>query len=191
MAYALSPNNIVEDIPTVMSLDRKIDVFADRVRGWQLDIAQQCADNIKHSGFAVLHIICSYFEMIAKYKEGITNDKEVSSRRYFKKGFKEVFPALSSASKGIKEKQLEKLYNDVRCGLYHAGITGPGILLSGDYNFPVSFAHQDNKVQINPQKLVLALIEHFSSYIRQLCKPKNIELRRNFEARFDIKSVST
>lgn len=186
MAHAISPHFKNTDFPSGMSLDQKIEVFADRVKGWKLDIAQQCVDNIPHSGFAVLDIVCSYFEMIAKYQDGFTNDGKIgTSDKYFRKGFENVFPNLSDTSPEIRERILNKLYKDVRCGLYHAGITGPNIELSGDFNFPVAFASQPDIVKINPHRLVPALEQHFQSYIRQLHNHKNEELRKNFETRFD------
>jgi hypothetical protein len=185
MAYAISPHFQDIDFPSGMSLDQKIELFADRVKGWKLDIAQQCADNIPHSGFAVLDIVCSYFEMIAKYQDGFTNDGKIgTSEKYFRKGFENVFPNLSDPPPEVREKILKKLYKDVRCGLYHAGITGPNIELSGDFNFSVKFVSPPDKVQINPHRLVPDLERHFQSYIRQLRDHKNEDLRKKFEARF-------
>ena len=106
----ISPNFKDDDFPSGMSIEQKIKVFADRVNGWQLNIAQQCADNITHSGFAVLHIVVSYFEMIAKFKDGFTKDGK--SEEYFRKGFDNVFPSLSPPSPEIKERLLKKLYKD-------------------------------------------------------------------------------
>jgi hypothetical protein len=183
MVYAISPNFRNIDFPSDMSLDQKIEVFADRVKGWQLDIAQKCAEDIPHSGFAVLHIVCSYFEMIAKFQDGFTG--EGKSPEYFSKGFNSVFPNLSNQSPYLQEKLLKKLYKDVRCGLYHAGGTGPNIELSGDFNFPVAFTSPPDKVKINPHRLVPELQQHFKSYIRQLRDSNNEGLRKNFEARFD------
>ena len=188
MAFAISPHFQDIDFPSGMSLDQKIEVFADRVKGWQLDIAQQCADNIPHSGFAVLSIVCSYFEMIAKFQDGFTKDGK--SEEYFSRGFDNVFPNLSNPSPEIRERLLKKLYKDVRCGLYHAGITGPNIELSGDFDFSVAFAVRPDRVQINPHRLVPDLKQHFQSYIRQLRNHKNEDLRRNSEARFDYRHKS-
>jgi hypothetical protein len=189
MEYAISPNYKNTDFPSDMSLDQKIEVFADRVNGWQLNIAQRCADNIPHSGFAVLHIVCSYFEMIAKYKDGFTKDSQRGiSGKYFRKGFDDVFPNLTEESSGNKERSLKKLYNDVRCGLYHSGITGPNIALS-NFDDPIHFVASSDPstdwVQINPQRLVFTLKAHFQLYIRELGDHQNSTLRDNFEVRFN------
>ena len=185
MAFAISPHFQDIDFPSGMSLDQKIEVFPDRVKGWQVDIAQQCADNIPHSGFAVLDIVFSYFEMIAKFQDGFTKDKGRESEEYFSKGFDNVFPNLSNPSPEIRKRLLKKLYKNVRCGLYHTGITGPNIALSGDFNSSIEFTSPPDTVRINPHKLVPDLEQHFQSYIRQLRDHKNEDLRKNFEARFD------
>lgn len=183
MPYAISPHYLDTNFPSAMSLDQKIDVFADRVNGWQLNIAQQCADNNQHSGFAVLSIVFSYFEMIAKYQDGYTKDNRPGE--YFRKGIDNVFPDLSTPPPDIRKRIVDKLYKDIRCGLYHAGITGPNIELSGDFNFPIGFVSPPGKVQVNPHRLVPHVAQHFQSYVLQLRDPKNGDLRRKFEARFN------
>ena len=180
MASAISPQFQDIDFPSEMSLDQKIEVFADRVTGWQLNIAQKCAD-IPHSGFAVLSIVFSYFEMIAKYQDGYKGVDKV--QEYFKKGFVDVYPTLSNEPQDIREKILEKLYYDVRCGMYHNGITGPDIELS-DFDFPVAFV-SPSTIRINPHRLAPSLRQHFQSYIRQLRDHRNEGLRHKFEARFN------
>ena len=176
----ISPNFKDDDFPSGMSIEQKIKVFADRVNGWQLNIAQQCADNITHSGFAVLHIVVSYFEMIAKYRDGFTQDRE--SEQYFTKGVFSVFPELENQGQ-ISDRLLDKLYSEVRCGLYHGGITGSNIWITSDFDSSIVFA-TDEKVAINPHRLVLALKQHFKSYIQELQDSRNKSLRDNFEARF-------
>jgi hypothetical protein len=70
--------------------DKKIEIFQNRVNGWMLDIAKQCAC-IPHSGFAVLGIILSYFEMIGAFNRGVTDG---TGSREFKDGIQSVFRVL-------------------------------------------------------------------------------------------------
>ena len=179
----ISPHFQNIDFPSGMSLDQKIEVFADRVKGWQLDIAQQCADNIPHSGFAVLHIVCSYFEMIAKFQDAYTKNNK--SETYFRKGFYSVFPNfIDIYSRQVSDGFLRKLYKDVRCGLYHAGITGPNIRLSDNFHNAIELELDNETININPHKLVPAIKQHFQSYIRELRDRRNQQQRNNFETRF-------
>jgi hypothetical protein len=182
----ISPNFQNVDFPGVMSLDQKIEVFADRVKGWQLDMAQLCANGSPHSGFAVLHIVFSYFEMVAKFQAGYTQVGDCE--KYFKEGVYSVFPELHNHPSGVGDKVLDSLYEDVRCALYHSGITAPHIVLTGDVDAPIAWSSDGKQVTINPHKLVPGLQQHFRSYIRQLRDHKNDTLRRNFETRFDYQS---
>ncbi len=185
MEVWISPKYRNIDFPHGMSLDQKIQVFEDQVMGWQLNIARQCAEKIPHAGFAMLNIVFSYFEMIAKSQDGYIDSKRArESRKYFKKGFKSVFPNLINESPEIVEQLLNTLYINVRCGLYHAGMTGPNIKISPNYSQPIIFAISSGEVQINTYKLVPVLILHFQSYISQLRDPKNEDLRKKFERRY-------
>src|SRR5437867_2783711 len=122
MPLAISPHHFQEDFPNGLSLDQKIEVFVERVRGWQLQPALEMADKIGHSGFAVLHIVMSYFEAIAKFRDGYCSMYESSD--YFKKGFIWCFPEINELPIDQRDELLEMLYEKVRCGLYHTGITG-------------------------------------------------------------------
>ena len=77
--WKISPNYFNTDFSWPLSIDDKITVFCDRIYGWQLDIADQIInyrkgsndeiiEGLPHAGYAVLHLVLSYFEMIAKYR---------------------------------------------------------------------------------------------------------------------------
>lgn len=84
-------------------IEDKINLFIDKVKYWQLDIADKlinCYTNeenselsgIPHSGYATLSILCSYFEMFGKYYYGFIPEKtnyfyKRQSSKFFKKGF--------------------------------------------------------------------------------------------------------
>jgi len=185
MEYAISPHFKNTDFPEVWSLDQKIEIFADRVIGWQINIAQQCADNIPHSGFAVLSIVMSYLEMIAKFKDGYINDnKDKKSGPYFKKECAQFLSILSNIAPNLRNKVADKIWAGVRCALYHTGIT-KDINLSGDFLSSIEYTAPYEKVDINPHRLVPDLQKHFQAYIEELRNHTNERLRSNFEARFD------
>ena len=93
-----------------LTFDQKIEVFYERIWGWQLHVAEIClnggrshdgrdtAEAIPHSAFAAMQIMLSYFEMIAKYEDGFVpkTPKQGESPKYFKRGVQSVFPALES-----------------------------------------------------------------------------------------------
>lgn len=166
-----------------LDLESKITIFYEQTKGWQLDIAEQTINQIGHSGFAVLSIAFSYFEMTGKYENGFANVGQ--SKRYFKEGFYSVFPELRRQPQNIADQLLNALYESCRCGLYHRGLTQSGILLTGAIEHPLSFDVANRRVTINPQRLIANLQIHLQNYLEKLRDPTNTQLRNNFETRFD------
>lgn len=196
----ISPNYQDTDFAWPLSLDNKINIFIDRTYGWQLDIAEQCingrvgSDNtfivnpIPHSGFAVLNIVLSYFEMIAKYQDGFT--KNSKSEYYFKQGLYSVYPQLKNESTQMVDNLLDVLYFGCRCGLYHGGMTDNSILVTSETCFPLVFDPHELRLKINPHLLVPSLKLHLSDYETQLKDTGNLLLRKNFEKRFDFDALT-
>jgi hypothetical protein len=186
MPIAISPRYFQEDFPAGLSLDQKIEVFGDRVQGWQLDPAQELANKVSHSGFAVLHVVMSYFESVAKFRDGFCSRGESSA--YFKRGFEWVFQEVRQLPDERRDELLGMFYEKVRCGLYHTGMTGTRILLTGEIPVPIQINIKEADIvviAINPHSIVVPLRAHLSDYLRELRNPANEQLRRNFESRFD------
>jgi hypothetical protein len=163
-----------------MTLENKIDVFADRIDGWQIGIAKQIIQHkIQHSDFALLHIVFSYFEMIGIYLSGYMGNN--ASRSNFKKGVKATFPEIGPE----EERFLNTLYDSVRNGLYHLGMTKINVMLRCDIHGSIGFNSERNILVICADHLVMDLDISFNKYVTELRNPKNIELRKNFELRFD------
>jgi hypothetical protein len=170
----------------VLTFDNKVQIFYERVTGWQLDIADQVINGVKTNGgpkvqivgagFAALNIVVSYFEMIAKYKEGYCNTNK--SKEYFTKGLEMVFPDLCKTNVWLPD----KMYYSIRCGLYHHGLTEQGIILKGEGLPPITPLEKESLI-VNPHTLVTELKMHFEQFIKQL---KDNGLKANFEKRFDF-----
>ena len=87
-------------------IEKKIEIFQARVWGSRLHVADLAINGgrnhentadvqpLPHSGFAVLQILLSYFEMIARYETG--NNGKDDSRELFVKGVQSVFPEVST-----------------------------------------------------------------------------------------------
>lgn len=172
-----------------LSLDDKITVFVDRVRGWQLQVAKEVAEQVPRSGHAVLSIIMSYFEMYAKFEAGFT--RMGSSKEYSLRGIEAVLGEFYPAPRGdpaTGRRAATRLYEDVRCGLYHAGLSQGQVWLADEPmgTRPIMWVNQ--AVNINPRQLVEHVRIHLESYVARLQDPSEVELRHNFEARFDFDS---
>ena len=183
----ITPIHKRSDFPDMLTIDNKIQIFYERITGWQLDIADMVMNGIKAnngtiivqivgSGFATLNIILSYFEMIGKYKYGYCNTNK--SREYFAKGLEMVFPELVKSYQGLPD----KMYYNIRCGLYHHGLTEGGIILKGEGLPPIT-PLEGEILLVNPHTLVLELKKHFEVFMEELKNDKG--LRSNFEKRFD------
>ena len=184
--HYISPSFTTDDFPNGPgTIEEKLKVFADRVRGWQLDIARETIKQNGDSGFAVLHIVTSYFEMIAMY---INGPGLMGSQKYFKAGASSVFPELETEKKRHVRWFLRSLYKNLRCGLYHQGMTRTGIVLTGNTTQPYRFKDLGSgasRIIINPRLLVEHLCNHFDSYVKTIEDASNASERANFEAMFD------
>ena len=181
------------------SIEDKVQIFYQRALGWQLHIADLLANGgeplgeslpvppVPHSGFAVLHICLSYFETIGHYegRNPKTKRKKRSSKD-FKEGVRSVFPELIDRHGEAAEPLLARLYDGVRCGLYHNSMTKRGVGLGpSSSDIPITYDVSTNVLTLNPEKLPKALKKHLEQFRGRLLDPRNVELRKNFECRFD------
>jgi hypothetical protein len=176
--------------------DEKVLVFTDRVRGWQLDPALRCIRSDPHAGFAVLHIVVSYFEVVGMIEFDATTHSYLKkssggweSGREFKAGLMTVLPELSTQNSKHVRWFRNDFYKKVRCGLYHQSMTRSGILVSGQlahqdgYEF-LDLGNQGSAIIINPERLAQRLSEHLANFELRLRDPQNQQLRRQFEQVF-------
>lgn len=98
----IAAGHLESDYPHGANDDVRIELFFERIDGWILGIADQCINGgdkgIPHSGFAVLAMVFSYFEFIAKCQAGYRGSDLCGD--YFKQGVRSVFPELQGTSEG-------------------------------------------------------------------------------------------
>ena len=165
--FGLDPNNI----------NTKILVYEDRVKEWFFEVGKRLKrDN--EAGFVILQIALSYIEGNQQYRRGESSDR--NSREFFKEGIKQIFPELNQITN--VDSMLNSFYKQVRCGLFHDGITGRFVTISG--NFPEALEISDTEIKINPHKFLDKIIEDFDNYVSLLKDGGNSTLRNNFELRF-------
>ena len=198
----LSPSYQDTDFSLPFSLEDKITLFEDRILGWKLNIADQLINGsqekspIRHLGYATLDIVFSYFEMIAKYEAGFTGGE---SKKYFKQGVYSVFPEFKNTSPpertplspvgnvvSLIDVVLGLMYEGIRCGLYHSGITNGKIFLTGEIKTPIAFELQYQMLIVNPHLLVPKLKIHLQDYVERLKDANNTDLRAKFEVRYEF-----
>jgi len=181
----VTPYHQDSDFSRPLSFEDKVKIFEEQVLGWQLDIADTCIngelEEMGHSGWAVLAIAFTYFEMIGKTKDGYSGDSR--SRRYFDQGVLDVFPELASRPERVDV--LTILYKHIRCGFYHAGVVHCRVTISSRFPHALDFVPQERRVLINPHLLIPVIKRHFVEYINCLRNPQEQRLRDNFEKRFN------
>lgn len=184
MTLAVSPRFTIEKLGSG-SLDDMIDVFEDQMLGWLIEPANALR-NHQHAGFSILAIVLSYFEPIAQFLEG----KSGGSRQQFVIGLKAVFPQLDP---GIPQALFEELYDQVRCGMFHQGITKAKVVIAQAGPYPIEVIHGPNhevvQVKLVPVTLIDAIRNHLMQYVAKLRDPGNTELRTNFATWFKARGA--
>ena len=157
----------------------EIDIYEDRVVGWQLNHAKGLEHHPnkeirQHAGFVILQICIAYVEGHMQYFNG--EDSTGQSPQFFKDGIRKICLHLSD-ERVISDAWLDNLYGEVRCGLFHDGMTRRKVFLSGDYPSSIDF-HTDasgvasvKAILINPHKLLQEIHDHFRGYIDDLRNP--------------------
>ena len=171
-------------LPSPLKPADKVRLYDERVRGFQLDIAQQmlgvdATGNSRNpwAGFASLAVVFSYFEAYEQHRSGVSTEKGCSGRA-FQCGVLDVFPRLVATGE-----QLDALWKRLRCGQSHCGNPKGGIVIGPGYQDPLEYAAADDTWYINPEKLIVALQEHHKQYVSTLVSPSPALTR--FEKIFD------
>ncbi len=159
-------------------IDTKILVYEDRVKTWFLDIADGLKKN-NEAGFVILSIAIAYIEGNQQFREGKTSNRRGRSPKFFIRGMRRIFN-----KEHVAENILKEFYHQVRCGLFHNGMTGNKVSISGQLPLPVR--NDGEKIDINPHKFLDNIIDDFKDYILILKDPKNKKERGNFEKRYDL-----
>lgn len=204
MTIALSPRHFVvpPGVPQAeWSVDKKIDIFLDRVDGWHLEVADrmingwhdaagkpcirapyrgQVVPHIPDAEWAVLQIVINYFEIIGffKYFDEIDSGDH---RAYFRKGVFDVFPEFDNM-----QEVFEILWSDVRGRLYHGGIRRGRVLLrQADPPTALQYDPRNGKIAVNPHQFVRHLRAHLAGYGEDLRDEDEQDLRDTFEAAYN------
>jgi len=127
----LNPNNI----------DDKIIIYERQVKGWFINRAFRLLRS-KNNGFIVLMISISYIEGVQQYINGRTSHN--NSNISFQTGLRRIF--------GLNEPNhvLGDFYSQVRCGLFHSGMTQNKVIISNEYLQVIDFS-EANTIKINPK----------------------------------------
>lgn len=171
--YGVGDIRVLGKILDIRDLETKILIYEDRVKEWFLEIAEGLKKN-NETGFAILQIALSYIEGNQQYREGKRSDDQ--SFIFFKRGLKRIFNLKSN------NQRLHDFYKEVRCGLFHDGMTRKKVTISCE--FPTPLRITKNQIKINPHEFLDNVKKDFNEYINRLKNKRNKKLRKNFEKHF-------
>lgn len=138
--------------------DHKITIYERQVQDWFLAPATRYAKE-DESGFIVLMICMSYLEGVEQYKKGQSSRND--SATFFKSAVESLYPDKYSPH------DLDNLYSEARCGLFHDGMVRGMIIINNSFNEPIEFENSST-IKINPKQLLEDIKNDFQQYISQL-----------------------
>lgn len=183
----LRPMEFLRPLPPLELLPTELLLLAFQVRveGWNLapaaemlrlmDVADDQSSAWAHSGFALLAVTSSYFEMIGKILNPGAKSRGTSSVD-FNFGFCEVYPAFANGVTGRRDVDVpdSAAFRDrLRNGLYHLGMTKGGLWIHNQPNeCPTDFAideiNGNRRYLVNPHGMTRTIIQHFGNFIVRL-----------------------
>lgn len=156
------------------NIDDKIEIFERQVNGWFLGVAS----SLKiwgNAGFVILNIGVSYIEGIQQNIEGKISRN--GSKSCFIRGLKRIFNLQEP------DTLLKAFYEQVRCGIFHDGMTRGKVIISSKFSMVIDFSDQDI-IKINHIKFIDIIRNDFSNYISKLRNLNDTDSRKKFDNTF-------
>jgi hypothetical protein len=184
MSFAISPR-FTDSKLSSGAIEDMIDVYEDQVFGWLIEPTKFMGAS-QHAGFAMLAVVLTYFEPLGQFLEG----RAGSSGAQFIKGMKAVFPGIDP---NVPAVVFGELYNQLRCGMFHRGLTKSKVAVVRGNQMPIVVVHAANgevqSITVDPWLLLEAIANHHSIYIAQLRNLHERTLRKNFNAWFTSRAA--
>jgi hypothetical protein len=184
MTYAVSPQFTAAKLSSGL-LDDEIDVYEDQVTGWLFQPAQLLLAE-PHAGFALLSLVLTYFEPMGQFLSGQVG----RSQDQFTKGLKAVFPSLSPSPPASV---FAELYDQLRCGMFHRGITKGKVRVARGTATPIVAVYATSgdvqSITVDPGLLLSEIQMHHVNYVSTLRSPNEVQLRENFHAWFNARAA--
>jgi hypothetical protein len=164
------------------NLDDKIIIYERQVKGWFLEPARLMLMGLgEKASFVVLATCFSHLEGIEQCRQVLSS--EYRSKQVFKSSFRRVFSDLL-----LDDNQLNTLYYQGRCGLFHDGMTRSDVIYDMDLTTAFSVVNNGDldRIYFHPFYLLESIEQDFDQYISELKSKQDNELRKNFHDRYKI-----
>jgi hypothetical protein len=191
----VSPKHRVDCLYSGRTEDR-IDAYEARTRGWFLDHARMLLD-VPDGEMAALHLMLAYLESSTIFRRG--ESSRTREREFFRLAFRDIFPDSewtrlpgAPTSPTFFEDVADFLWTQLRCGLYHEGMTKTHVWVSRDHAASIHLAGSGTPQDpftaiINPAFFLKRIDGHLSAYIAALRKADDTsEIRRRFNAAWEL-----
>jgi len=183
---------VVEDSDSGRSLDPrtlndKIAIYEREVKGWFLDPALRLLESDEQSStmnnaFVIVMICMAYFEGVEQYKTGVESNRR--SKECFVDSVKRIYPGR------FEKNQIEKFYEQSRCGLFHNGMTKGSVILSYEYGeaLKIEGSGKRMKIKISPKFLLADVKRDFEAYVNKLRQHDDHPelVRENFDRLYSV-----
>ncbi|MCX6817738.1 MAG: hypothetical protein NTU57_02680, partial [Candidatus Aenigmarchaeota archaeon] len=105
---------------------------------------------------------------------GSSSDRD--SKAFFRRGMKRIFNLDN-----VPDRFIDDFYKQVRCGLFHDGMTRKKVILSGSFVDAIKI--EIDSISINTHKFLDKIKDDLANYLSDLRNDKNPE-KDNFERVF-------
>jgi hypothetical protein len=167
------------------SIVQMLSLFECRVDVWKLgpavemlkvmDVADDQESVWAHAAYALLDVMCSYFEMIGK---ALNSRSRISGTAGldFNHGFCDVYPEFATAGSDRTDSTLPvvKAFRDrLRNGMYHLGYTKTDLMIhSQPSKYPKDFMVVSERGHdfylVNPHQMTRTVVAHFEGFMSRL-----------------------
>lgn len=171
---AYDEKNVIELNPN--NTDDKILIYERQVTEWFLNRASRLIKGT-NNGFIILMICLSYLEGVEQYRQGRTSNEK--SKEFFRNSIHRIYPNT------FNDIELNELYKEARCGLFHNGMVSGKIIINNSFNNAIDFA-DSYTIKINPKKLLSDINNDYKCYISELKDNENHSIRNKFNDMFYV-----
>lgn len=156
------------------NVDDKITIYERQVKEWFLNRAKTLLRG-KNNGFIVLMIAISYIEGVEEYMRGESSKNH--SKEFFRAGMRRIFNLT------VEDAVLNDFYDQVRCGLFHSGMTLHKVIINSTFEEVIDFSEPDS-IKISPKKFLKMIMKDYDKYLHTLRNTNNLTDRNKFSSRF-------
>ena len=173
--------------------------FTGRIQTWYIDQALRGA--VSHEGFLRTVMSCIVLDLLSQYYYDLPKSQEAGFRRFLCEQIPEfsqpIEPPIRSYTykNGWCEEAVGSLdhafWHGFRCGIIHNGMVLEYGRISGPPVAPMIVQLRQrndgrgNEVAVNPNLLLDRVDQLFKKYMERLLDSAQVELRRNFAAKFE------